>query len=248
VSRKKSRETPPPPKKGEETPLKHRALAGLEALRDALEAEEKARAQAVEAAKAKPRAPSPPKPLPTPRRTDEVWRPDLDKELFAVAMSGVVPLADKGKAARVKSTPEARSHGARDAGTRMRRAQAEGGEVIVVRWHEDGTCEGARKGRTFALEALGRFAAPEETLDLHRLDPVEARARVEEFVRTRRARGRRVVAIVHGLGRHAPDGQSVLRDVVVEALSQPPASREIDAFRSGEGPGAGAMLVALRRR
>jgi DNA-nicking Smr family endonuclease len=117
-----------------------------------------------------------------------------------------------------------------------------------VRWLPDGSCEAVRAGRTFALEALGRFAVPQDWLDLHGLTPAEARAQVEEFVRTRRARGLRVVSIVHGVGRHAPDGESLLRDVVVKALSEPPGSREIDAFQTAEPVhgGSGALMVALR--
>jgi DNA-nicking Smr family endonuclease len=252
VSRKRGPDEPPKKKPTPEDPLKHRGLAGLKAARDAMEAEAKAE-EARRAEQGRPAQP-PPKPrattpsAPAKRPSNEVWRPDMDKALFAVAMSGVKPLAGKERGTRVSATPGSRVPGTRDSSSKMRRAQAEGDDVIAVRWHEDGSCEAARKGRLFALEALGRFASPEETLDLHRLEPVEARARVEEFVRTRRARGRRVVAVVHGVGRHAPDGHSVLRDVVVKALSEPPGSREVDAFRSGEGGAVGTIVVALRNR
>jgi hypothetical protein len=174
-----------------------------------------------------------------------VWRPDLDGDLFRVAMSGVVKLADGKSHARQAPTGERRSDAT---GVSMRRARAEGGDVIPVRWNEDGTFTAARPARLFALEALDRFATIEHRLDLHGCDATEAASRVGEFVRTRRERGARVVSIVHGSGKHSPDGASVLRDVVVKTLSEPPASRDVDAFRSADrrDGGSGVTVVALR--
>lgn len=203
-----------------------------------------ARGETVSAPK-RPAAPA----APAKRASPEVWRPDLDKELFAVAMAGVAPLTGK-KPPRLSSRDE--SAPARPppptAAQRARRAHAEGGESLEVTWAPDGTVSCARAGNAFALEALGRFAAPAEVLDLHGLSEPEAVMRVQEFVRTRRLRGMRCVQIVHGRGKRSPDGESVLRDVVVKTLREPPTCRELDAFASApeELGGAGSILVSLR--
>jgi DNA-nicking Smr family endonuclease len=257
-------------------PLGFKGLSGLAKMKAELDAREKA-ARDAEAEKARKEAEfrarigmAPPRDKPTPavvssprttggkaanarspsdaRRTDaiDVWRPDLDKELFNAAMTGVKPLAPR------KPTERVPSHGPRPAqhpaGARARRAAAEGDVGLQVIWREDRTCEAARRGATFALEGLERFASPQDTLDLHGLDATEARSRTVEFVRTRRARGLRVVEVVHGTGRHAPDGHCVLRDIAVSALSEVPGSREVEAFRSGPAgaSGSASLRVALR--
>ena len=250
---------PPEPKVTDERPLKHSAFKSLETMKASLAAEdatktakEKAAADAAaaqRAARAKPMSDAAgPK---TGRMTTaaDVWRPDVAKDLFRVAMSGVMPLASGKSHAR---SPQDAPRGPRgnDTGGAMRRARAEGAESIPVRWNEDGTFSAARSGRAFALEALDRFATFEHRLDLHGLDAVEAASRVGEFVRTRKLRGARVVAIVHGVGKHSPDGASVLRDVVAKTLSEAPVCREVDAFRSADARdgGAGVTIVALRAK
>jgi DNA-nicking Smr family endonuclease len=249
-------------------PLGHKGLSGLAKVKAELDAQERVKREAEEA-KAKKEAefrariglsPAQKKPAPAAkdatakgapasgRKTDsiDVWRPDLDKELFDAAMNGVRPLAPKKKPDRVGASPAA--HPAHAHGAKARRAAAEGDVGLAVKWREDGTCEGARKGAAFALEALDRFASPQDTVDLHGLDMTEARAKALEFVRSRRARGLRVVELVHGTGKHAPDGHCVLRDAAVAALSEVPGSREVEAFRSKPGgpSGSAAILVALR--
>lgn len=229
-------------------------LAGLKKEMD--DAAEKKRAEEAakrEAARARGERVAEPKrpadPAPPKRSTPEVWRPDLEKELFAVAMAGVEPLAARGAqrlSARDDTAPPRPPPPS--AGQRARRVHAEGGERLEARWAPDGTVSCARPGQSFALEALGRFAAPQDALDLHGLGEPEAVLRVQEFVRTRRLRGLRCVQIVHGRGRRAPDGDSVLRDVVVKTLCEPPTCRELDAFASApeELGGAGSILVSLR--
>ncbi len=247
---RKPPQPPPEPKVTDEAPLRHR-LAGLDALKKALDADAAAKAKANPSAGASAKKPAPPRaPEPQGRMTTvaDVWRPDIGKDLFRVAMSGVMPLNKGNAAARQPGQSASRPSGGRDVGGAMRRARAEGGDTIPVRWLPDGTFEAARPGRTFALEALGRFAVLEHKLDLHGLDTVEAIARVGEFVRTRKARGARVVAIVHGSGKHSPDGTSVLRDAVVQTLASPPVSRDVDAFRTAETGhgGAGVTVVSIR--
>jgi len=218
------------------------ALAPLKTQMEAA-AEEEVRA-AKEANRPPPVAPPPPR---KPSTTPEVWRPNLDQELFRSAMYGVQPLAEAPT--RVTSAAHGEPRKPRDPlATRMRKAGAEGGPVHTVQWATDGTVRGWRRGHEFALEVLDRFAAPADTLDLHGCEPHEAALRVVEFVRSRRARSLRCVAVVHGWGRRSPDGVSVLCDAVVKALSAPPTAAEVDAFASAPENlgGKGALLLSLR--
>lgn len=184
----------------------------------------------------------------TARRGDvDVWRPD-EGQLFASAMMGVTPL--DAKPARVSASDPSGEVKPRKVPleTKLKRAAAEGGTGLVVSWRDDGTVVAFRRGHEFALEALGRFALPQETCDLHRLEAAEAAAKAREFVRSRRARGLRCVAVICGRGKNSPGGVAVLCDAVVKALAEAPAAQEIDALRTApdEHGGAGALLVALR--
>ena len=203
--------------------------------------------QEMEAAAPEPSKPQPP-PKPVTRAVTDVWRPDLDAELFAVAMSGVRPLAAGGAPRTSARDPSAPSRERPSPAVKARRALAEGGERLRASVSPEGVVTCARPGRAFALEALQRFATPDDTLDLHGLTEPEALVRVQEFVRTRRARGLRCVQVVHGRGRHSPGGDAVLRDAAVRALSEPPTCRELDAFASAPDAlgGVGALLVSLR--
>ncbi len=238
-------------KKSPHDPLTTHAMKGdLAALKRKLAEEEAAKAAAAkDDGKNKPEAKRP-KPAPPPKRPSggvEVWRPeDLDQRLFEVAMSGVAPLAPK-RAGTVPAAPEVKSRkGSREVDAKQR--HAEGGAALTPRWDPDGAVRCARRGMEFALEALGRFVAPQDRLDLHGEDPAVVGLRVSEFVRTRRARGMRCVAVITGYGKNSPDGDSVLRDAAVAALAAPPASNELDAFATADAAhgGRGALLVALR--
>lgn len=227
-------------------PLAANAMKGdLKALKAKLAADEETR-RAEEAAKSSAKGAPKPAPAPTKRpSTVEVWRPeDLDQRLFEVAMSGVERLPSKGPAPAPRNPRAPRP----DPGAKNRQTLAEGGVSITPRWSPDGTVTGARRGCEFALEALGRFAAPADALDLHGVDPAAVPLRVQDFVRTRRARGMRCVKVITGYGKSAPDGASVLVDAAVSALSTPPATGELDAFATAptELGGRGAILVALR--
>lgn len=230
---------------------------GLQAEADARAAEEKKKAEAraeqarwlgLPQEKAKPAKAAPATaPATTKRAEVDVWRPD-EGQLFASAMMGVTPL--DAKPARVSaSDPQGEVKPRRvPLETKLKRAAAEGGDGLAVSWRDDGTVVAYRRGHEFALEALGRFALPQETCDLHRLEAAEAAAKAREFVRSRRARGLRCVAVVCGRGKNSPGGVAVLCDAVVRALAEAPAAHEVDALRSApdELGGVGALLVALR--
>jgi DNA-nicking Smr family endonuclease len=214
---------------------------GLKPLKEALVAEEAAR---VASARAPKTAKMPD--VARPRVPIEVWRPDMDQRLFDVAMSGVEPLRAR-RAQRVSGsehTPLPKAP--RDA--KAKQVHAAGAPAVTVTWQSDGTVRGARRGREFALVALERFATPDDALDLHGEEPSSVKLRVDEFVRTRRARGLRCVSVITGYGKRSPDGTSVLLDAAVAALREAPAASDLDAFMSAPDAhgGRGALLISLR--
>ena len=89
--------------------------------------------------------------------------------------------------------------------------------------------------------------SPEERIDLHgrRAEGlVEALGRI---VRDRARRGIRRLLVIHGRGLHSPGGAGVLREVVLEALTEGPARHRIRAFRTAPLSlgGAGALGIEL---
>lgn len=100
------------------------------------------------------------------------------------------------------------------------------------------------------LRRLRRGLLPiDARLDLHGMGAKEARAQLELFLRTMRARGERCVLVVHGKGEHSPQGLGVLRGEIAAWLSQGGSSNHVSAFataREGDG-GEGAVYVLLRK-
>ncbi|MDP3278552.1 MAG: Smr/MutS family protein [Deltaproteobacteria bacterium] len=243
-------------------PLAAKGLKGLESLKAEFDAKARAEQAAIEERAQKEAAfrkqiglkaePTKVKKLaeaPT-RKTDviEVWRPDLDAELFAASMRGVKPLAPEKNPHR--GPRPAKRQNEHSGAVKARRDSAQGDVGLVVSWGEDGLCRACRKGGAFALEMLQRFEGCDAVLDLHGQDVVQARARTQSFVRAKRELGLRTVEIIHGTGKHSPDGECILRDVVVSALTDPSFSREIDAFagrKVSKGPSP-SVFVALRAR
>jgi len=101
-----------------------------------------------------------------------------------------------------------------------------------------------------ALRRLRRGLLPVDgRLDLHGMGAAEARAQLELFLRTMRARGERCVLVIHGKGEHSPRGLGVLRGEIAAWLSQGASSEHVAAFATateGDG-GEGAVYVLVRR-
>jgi DNA-nicking Smr family endonuclease len=130
------------------------------------------------------------------------------------------------------------------------RTLVEGGSRFEV--EDDGTrVEGRRVDLPFdALRRLRRGSLPiDARVDLHGLTAQQARAQVEVFLRTMRARGERCVLVIHGKGEHSPHGAGILRGEIAAWLSQGPASEHVAAFATAvvSDGGAGAVYVLLRR-
>ena len=86
-------------------------------------------------------------------------------------------------------------------------------------------------------------------VDLHGMGIDQARAALDAFLGSTRARGERCVLVIHGKGEHSPQGMGVLRGEMAAWLSQGPASQHVAAFASASDRdgGVGAVYVLLRR-
>jgi DNA-nicking Smr family endonuclease len=247
----------------------HGPFAALRELRDQLAKE------STESGPKKPApgAPSPKTPTPrsTPRPPPKSGVSDAgragesaDETLaFHRLMSGVTPL--EGGHARVPRSQNAVA----ESNARQRHAEGQTAaerETEEVHAHLRALVEGATRfevlddgrrveGRRVELpfdvvRKLRRGLIPVDAeLDLHGLGSSEARARVESFVRDKRARGERCVLIVHGKGEHSPGGAGILRGEISAWLAEGAASEHVAAFTTavGEDGGAGAVYVLLRR-
>lgn len=158
--------------------------------------------------------------------------PDDEDDLFAQAMSDVIPLSDRDRVASSPAIPTQRQP-ARPA----------------VRFTVDGA-EGRAHGvnaQQMARLRRGDFAVA-HTLDLHRSRADAARQQVARHVNNAAASGDRCVLIIHGKGRHS-SGAPVLRSVVVDTLIGGACAKHVLAFCPAlpKHGGAGAMYVLLRK-
>ncbi|MDQ3034536.1 MAG: Smr/MutS family endonuclease, partial [Myxococcota bacterium] len=112
--------------------------------------------------------------------------------------------------------------------------------------------EGLRRdAKPAVLDSLRRATVgADATLDLHSVRAAIAADRVSRYVREAQRGGHRRVLIVHGKGLHSENGQGVLADVVVTALTEGGAAPLVLAFVTAPVAlgGAGALLVELVRR
>jgi DNA-nicking Smr family endonuclease len=100
------------------------------------------------------------------------------------------------------------------------------------------------------LRGLRRGRMPiDARIDLHGMTAEQARAELEFFLRTMRARGERCVLVIHGKGAHSPTGVGILRGEISAWLSQGASSASVSAFATArqEDGGLGAVYVLLRR-
>jgi DNA-nicking Smr family endonuclease len=197
--------------------------------------------------------PAPPKPAPT---------PDEDALVMHRLYAGVEPLDRSGgqrlpkqqvdappperKAARAREAAQADAEAVRE---RMR-ALVEGRARFEV--SDDGRrVEGRRLDvPAETVRKLRRGLHPVDArLDLHGMLAGEAKAQVELFLRTMRARGERCVLVIHGKGQHSPGGSGVLRGEIAAWLSQGASSEQVAAFATAADAdgGEGAVYVLLSR-
>jgi DNA-nicking Smr family endonuclease len=199
--------------------------------------------------------PPPPPPRPISRKTQRQL--DDDGVALSLAMQGVKPLAGDRPGRVAATTPKVPTRTARvapfgrsaedEARARLDALVAQDVSFRIERDHD-----WIRAARTDApprvTRELARRTRASETLDLHGMNQRESRDAVIAFVRQSHKRGLSVLCVVHGKGQHSEDGQGVLRDVVVRALTDSPVTTLVLAFVSAPDAlgGSGALLVELK--
>lgn len=173
---------------------------------------------------------------------------DDEERAFREAMRGARPLGGK---ATVRGTLGGRTE-PRPTGTRNQTARTREGSDLVV--EQVGETIAARRpdvGRDVVRRLRSGDNQVDARIDLHGLTVGRALSELERFFESARARGDRVVLIVHGRGLGSDAGEAVLRPAVWDWLATAAAARvAVMAFVTAERRhgGSGATLVRLRRR
>jgi DNA-nicking Smr family endonuclease len=215
---------------------------------------------------AAPVSPAPAAPPPAPRdpgrgafSTDPHDRPPLrhvpttDDELWALAVEGAAPLADRST--RIKPDPQPITVAAEPLDPELAaydelRAIVYGAAPFDIS-DSDEFIEGATRGLDrHVLRRLrrGEFAV-QAHVDLHGLTRDEARSELEAFLLRSRQSGKRCVLVVHGRGLHSKDQVPVLKDALKRWMATARFVDHVLAFataRPHDG-GLGAVYVLLRR-
>lgn len=231
----------------------------FEALRP-LKKELERKEEAQKASGVKRPAPAPP---PATAARGQPTEPEDEALLMHRLFAGVEPL-DRSRGSRLPKQAVERSQTVEQQAKRGREAaQAEADAVhehlrslVEGRARFEVSDDGRRvEGRRVELpmdvmRRLRRGLVPVDArIDLHGMVAAEAKAQIELFLRTMRARGERCVLVIHGKGEHSPRGHAVLRGEISAWLSQGSSSEHVAAFAtaSPEDGGEGAVYVLLRR-
>ena len=212
--------------------------------------------------KAPPKRPEPPAPRVERRAKatdDPIARYDYDDRMaFREAFAGVRPLGAtpprRKKAAvaapKVRVEPPKRTEADEEVRARLD-ALVAGGVRFEVRRESDGTIVGRRQGAHVShLQHLSSGFVPEATLDLHGMRAEVAARAVVSFIRESYQLGKRHVLVIHGRGHGSAGGSPVLKEVVIDALTESGASSKVLAFTSAPRNlgGLGALAVRLGER
>lgn len=236
--------------------------AGLGDLKSRIEAEQKAKADALKEAGKKPPPPPPAPRAPQKKLTAAESRED--ELTFHRMMSGVTPLEDRGSRVTVTAGSATRVQPKETKQVDLREKAKEEAKAVLDHLHnlvDDGvrfevTDDGRRvEGRRLdvppnLVRELRRGTLPVDgRLDLHGLGAEAARTQLLEFLKAQRTRGERCVLVIHGKGEHSERGSGVLRGEISAWLSQGRAREHVAAFATAreEDGGEGAVYVALRR-
>lgn len=175
-----------------------------------------------------------------------------DKIAFRQAMTGVRPIDATRRPGVVVAKPAApapRDDADHEARLRLGALVAGGVDFDIA--YDGDRVLGRRRGLPLRLaDDLSRKAVvPEATLDLHGLRGDEAARDVVRWLRAQHRRGAGVVCVVTGKGLHNESGRSVLRDRVVEVMTEGGAAPVVRAFGSAHRTrgGTGAIMVVLAR-
>jgi DNA-nicking Smr family endonuclease len=168
------------------------------------------------------------------------------------AYSGVRPLGHKS-ARKVVVTPErqrvAKIDREEEAAARKRLAALVSGGIHFKVKVEDGYVLGQRSEvqPKITQKLSGKSFAPDATLDLHGEVTARVSDVVSTFVRTHHRRGAKQMLIIVGKGLHSEDGQGVLLDALIDALTNGGAAPLVRCFASAHANlgGTGAVAVLL---
>jgi DNA-nicking Smr family endonuclease len=210
------------------------------------------------------KVPPPPKPVvvrpqsqPAPGSKKGRALAEAERSALSLAMQGVKPLADQRPSRVAVTTPRLTTRTAevapfeaqdeRDA--RKRLEQLVTADVSFQIERDQDYVRGLRHGaQPRLLRELAKRPRANQTLDLHGMTQREARDAVVAFVRKAHKDGLDVLCVVHGKGHHSEGGQGVLRDAVVEALTETAAALRVLGFVTAPEAlgGSGALLVELK--
>lgn len=169
-----------------------------------------------------------------------------EDDAFLHAMSGVTPLAGKGRDMPAPRDPAPGPEGAALSMQEIMEGKFEFNLSLTGEYME-GYVLGLDEPTMNKLRA-GQFS-PEAHLDLHGLNAMQAYQALVGFFRSAWFKGLRTLLVVPGRGRNSPDGIGVLRDRLQLWLTQEPFKRVVLAFctaRPSDG-GFGGVYVLLRK-
>jgi DNA-nicking Smr family endonuclease len=188
----------------------------------------------------------------TPEPTPPAEREEDDGQLFQDAMTGVAPLGTGPVREPVVRKASPQSHEDREAREVMQalRDLVEGEAPLSI--HEtDEAIEGAVEGldpRILRKLRRGEFSV-QDHIDLHGCTRAEAREKVEAFVLSAIAQGKRCVLVIHGRGYGSKDRIPVLKNALTSWFTRRALRKKILAFTTARpvDGGAGAVYVLLRK-
>ncbi len=174
-----------------------------------------------------------------------------DEEFFRFAMRGVEPLSKKNCREPEISFSPAYYPNEEELALKKLNNLVSGKSYFDI-YYSDEYVEGYV--HDLDLRMLGRLRngeyAWQRYLDLHGLRVEEAKEMLQNFIQENYLQGRRCVLIIHGRGHHSVDKEPVLKQKVVQWLSEGQfLSKKVLAFTSARpfDGGLGALYVLLRK-
>ena len=169
--------------------------------------------------------------------------------LFAMAMRGVSPIIAKGR--EVLAPPGEREQAASAPDPAKALWDLLEGRLEFSLRHSEEFMEGHVTDIDPAIMVrlrAGQFS-PEDHLDLHGQNAVQAQRALAWFIKKAYLRGLRTVLVITGRGKNSPDGVGVLRPLLQHWLSKDSYKRVVLAFCTAKAVdgGPGAVYVLLRK-
>lgn len=188
------------------------------------------------------------------RQREETPSAADEENMFASAMAGVTPL----DGARGRDVPPAAPERKNDTNpslvdmdSRQALHDLVNGKIQFELHFTDEYIQAHVSGmnpRLLAQLKAGQLS-PEEHLDLHGMNALQAWQSLTIFMREAYMGHKRCLLLIPGRGKNSPDGYGVLREKVQSWLTQDPLKRVVLAFCTAQPRhgGAGALYVLLRK-